>query len=227
MGRRGYQQQRRPAEHLEFELQQHRQRQPGAFGHRGAGRTYHHAAQGQQRRSADLPGLFPFRTGKHVLHALQPGNSRELPGHTLYGPRRNRPQPQVRTRNAPGGLRDDRQRHRSGHPPDRRHGLFGSEIPLQLQGRLLLRLALLPVHAGLGQCHQIRDDGPDLQPVVAAARLQCDRRSAEGHQQASGICQFGQHGQLPPPGRDIEQRTAFRLVLHRRPLFARQTARNL
>ena len=126
-----------------------------------------------------------------------------------------------------GGLRDDRQRHRSGHPPDRRHGLFGSEIPLQLQGRLLLRLALLPVHAGLGQCHQIRDDGPDLQPVVAAARLQCDRRSAEGHQQASGICQFGQHGQLPPPGRDIEQRTAFRLVLHRRPLFARQTARNL
>ena len=122
MGRRGYQQQRRPAEHLEFELQQHRQRQPGAFGHRGAGRTYHHEAQGQQRRSADLPGLFPFRTGKHVLHALQPGNSRELPGHTLYGPRRNRPQPQVRTRNAPGGLRDDRQRHRSGHPPDRRHG---------------------------------------------------------------------------------------------------------
>ena len=81
-------------------------------------------------------------------HFLQPGNSRELPGHTLYGPRRNRPQPQVRTRNAPGGLRDDRQRHRSGHPPDRRHGLFGSEIPLQLQGRLLLRLALLPVHAG-------------------------------------------------------------------------------
>ena len=227
MGRRGYQQQRRPAEHLEFQLQQHRQRQPGAFGHRGAGRTYHHEAQGQQRRSTDLPGLFPFRTGKHVLHALQPGNSRELPGHTLYGPRRNRPQPQVRTRNAPEGLRDDRQRHRSGHPPDRRHGLFGSEIPLQLQGRLLLRLALLPVHAGLGQCHQIRDDGPDLQPVVAAARLQCDRRSAEGHQQASGICQFGQHGQLPPPGRDIEQRTAFRLVLHRRPLFARQTARNL
>lgn len=180
MGRRGYQQQRRPAEHLEFELQQHRQRQPGAFGHRGAGRTYHHEAQGQQRRSADLPGLFPFRTGKHVLHALQPGNSRELPGHTLYGPRRNRPQPQVRTRNAPGGLRDDRQRHRSGHPPDRRHGLFGSEIPLQLQGRLLLRLALLPVHAGLGQCHQIRDDGPDLQPVVAAARLQCDRALPNG-----------------------------------------------
>lgn len=191
------------------------------------GGTHHHEAQGQQRRSPDLPGLFPFRTGKHVLHALPPGNSRKLPGDTLYGPRRDRPQPQVRTRNAPESLRDDRQGHRSSHSPDRRHGLFGSEIPLQLQGRLLLRLALLPFHAGLGQCHQIRDNGPDLQPVVAAARLRCNSSPAEQYQQASGVCQLGQHGQLPPPGRDIEQRTAFRLVLHRRPLFARQTAGNL
>lgn len=140
---------------------------------------------------------------------------------------RDRPQPQVRTRNAPESLRDDRQGHRSSHSPDRRHGLFGSKIPLQLQGRLLLRLALLPFHAGLGQCHQIRDNGPDLQPVVAAARLRCNSSPAEQYQQASGVCQLGQHGQLPPPGRDIEQRTAFRLVLHRRPLFARQTAGNL
>ena len=69
-----------------------------------------------------------------------------------------------------------------------------------------------------------------LSGVLEAPRAELlmeQHRTAERHQQASGICQFGQHGQLPPPGRDIEQRTAFRLVLHRRPLFARQTARNL
>ena len=229
MGRRGYQQQRRPAEHLEFQLQQHRQRQPGAFGHRGAGRTYHHEAQGQQRRSADLPGLFPFRTGKHVLHALQPGNSRELPGHTLYGPRRNRPQPQVRTRNAPGGLRDDRQRHRSGHPPDRRHGLFGSEIPLQLQGRLLLRIARLPVPRGLGQRHQIRKHGARVGSQIAAPRPRLPGRipaqPVERHFESVQL--HVAEGQLPYLDGTFQCRRDFLQLREPEPLHARQVDRRL
>ncbi|MFQ7503529.1 MAG: hypothetical protein ACLRMJ_11325 [Alistipes finegoldii] len=105
--------------------------------------------------------------------------------------------------------------------PDRRHGLFGSGYHFKA-ACCFARATTCSCRTGAMPSNTRRC--PDLQPVVAAARYSAIAalpRTSRHQEYVNSPAR-----PTSPPGRDIEQRTAFRLLLHRRPLFA-AAARNL
>ena len=83
---------------------------------------------------------------------------------------RNRAEPEIQPGNGSRGLKKMIEEYRNRHPAHRRCDLLGSQVPFQLQGRLLLRIARLPVPRGLGQRHQIRKHGARVGSQIAAPR---------------------------------------------------------
>lgn len=202
--------------------------QPGARGHRGTGRCQDSQAPGRQRRGAHLPRIRPLGTGQHVLHALQhqpPGRPRS----TLYGTRRNRAEPEIQPGNGSRGLRKDDRGHRNRHPAHRRRDLLGSQVPFQLQGRLLLRIARLPVPRGLGQRHQIRKHGARVGSQIAAPRPRLPGRipaqPVERHFESVQL--HVAEGQLPYLDGTFQCRRDFLQLREPEPLHARQVDRRL
>ena len=205
-----------------------RRGQPGARGHRGTGRCQDSQAPGRQRRGAHLPRIRPLGTGQHVLHALQhqpPGRPRS----TLYGTRRNRAEPEIQPGNGSRGLRKDDRGHRNRHPAHRRRDLLGSQVPFQLQGRLLLRIARLPVPRGLGQRHQIRKHGARVGSQIAAPRPRLPGRipaqPVERHFESVQL--HVAEGQLPYLDGTFQCRRDFLQLREPEPLHARQVDRRL